>query len=215
MRHQEPYDSPPPLRAENLAALPATAPRGKALFRNINFQLMPGERMDILGPNGSGKTTLLAILAGISEPSRGTVLYEGALHYVGHENALSLSLSCEENLGFWGEIYRARQKEEKARQALAFAGLLSLRESAAASLSAGQKRRLALARLLMADRPLWVLDEAEASLDAEARQNLRELISRHLKRGGMAIAAIHEKRTLLATSHSAKRIFLGGGEGGA
>ena len=212
-----PNDYAKGLRAENLACAAGRLDAGRLdagrlLFENLSFALLPGERLDVSGRNGSGKTTLLAILAGIRAASEGQVHYDGLLHYVGHENALCDALSCEETLAFWARLYGARGRDEIseiAQKSLAFADLLSLRRSAVGFLSAGQKRRLALSRLVMTPRPLWILDEAEQSLDHEARDKLRALIRRHLARGGMLIAAGHGKTASAAKGIPAKRVFLG------
>jgi heme exporter protein A len=164
----------------------------------VSFSLAPGEALLVTGPNGAGKTSLLRQIAGLLPLAHGTLRLEGGepdaiipelCHYVGHANAVKASLTVEENLAFWADFLGARTPDLKA--ALAAFGLESLADLPAGLLSAGQKRRLALARLLAATRPIWLLDEPQTSLDAASVDLLDTALRNHLEAGGIAIVASH------------------------
>jgi len=155
----------------------------------------------VTGRNGSGKTTLLRLLAGLLQPSAGTVALTGGdpdatlaeqAHYVGHHDALKPALTVGENLSFWTE-YLGGNGSSKAgsNDGLDVWGLASLRTMPAAYLSAGQRRRLSLCRLVAVPRPVWLLDEPTAALDAGAQETLSALMQRHLNDGGVVVAATH------------------------
>jgi len=174
---------------------------GMALTAELTFSVVPGQCLLLRGPNGSGKTTLLLTLAGIVAPLDGSLALEGAdpeagpqLHYCGHRNAVKPRLSVRENLDFWAAINGATGMSPAT--ALDEVGLGTLANLDAGYLSAGQSRRLALARLLVSQRPLWLLDEPTAALDIEGHNLVTRLIDRHLDSGGMAIAATHDTITL-------------------
>jgi heme exporter protein A len=182
------------LVAENLAA----ARGGRRLFAGISFAVGGGEALLVLGPNGSGKTTLIRIIAGLMAPAAGAIRLDGGdpalsvgeqCHYVGHLNALKGSLTVAENVGFWCRFLGRTRAEPEA--ALAAVGLAALSDIPAAYLSAGQKRRLGLARVLVAHRPIWLLDEPTVSLDETAQAALTRVIAAHLSAGGLLIAASH------------------------
>jgi heme exporter protein A len=176
---------------------------GRMLFCGLSLTVEAGEALSLGGPNGAGKTTLLRTIAGFLKPAAGSVRLElGAAerslaeqcHYVGHLNALKASLSVEENLSFWGAFLGGTPAAIEG--ALAAFGLAGLNDTPAAYLSAGQKRRLCLARVLLAERPLWLLDEPTAALDHTAQQMLLKVIEAHLARGGLLVAASHEALAL-------------------
>lgn len=173
---------------------------GMALAPELSFAATPGHCLLLRGPNGAGKTTLLLTLAGIVAPLAGKVSLEGAdaetpsLHYCGHRNAIKPRLGVLENLQFWAAINGATGLAPEV--ALHEVGLGPLAELDAGYLSAGQTRRLALARLLVSDRPLWLLDEPTAALDHDGHTLVTRLLDRHLDRGGLAIAATHDPLTL-------------------
>jgi len=182
------------LVAENLAS----SRGGRLLFAGISFVLAAGEAMLLLGPNGSGKTTLIRTIAGLLTPAAGSIRIDGGdperslgeqCHYVGHRNALKASLTVAENATFWCRYLGRRCDGLDA--ALAAFGLASLRDIPAAYLSAGQKRRLSLARVLLAYRPIWLLDEPTVSLDQAAQAALTRVMGVHLSDGGLVIAATH------------------------
>ena len=154
--------------------------------------------MALVGPNGSGKSSLLRLVAGLLRPSAGRIELRGGevertvpeqAHYLGHLDALKPSLTVAENLGFWTGYFgdRAGPPDE----ALAAVGLGTLGDLPAAYLSAGQRRRLSLARLIAVPRPIWLLDEPTSALDAAGQQRLAELMREHLTTGGMILAATH------------------------
>jgi heme exporter protein A len=174
---------------------------GMALTRELTFAARPGQCLLLRGPNGTGKTTLLLTLAGIVPPLGGSFALVGAdpdsgpqLHYCGHRNAIKPRLSVLENLTFWAAVNGATGIAEQ--EALDTVGLGHLAHLDAGYLSAGQSRRLALARLLVTSRPLWLLDEPTAALDTEGHDLVTRLLDRHLDAGGMVIAATHDPITL-------------------
>jgi len=173
---------------------------GLVLVEQLDFALSNGEALSLRGPNGTGKTTLLLTLAGIVAPLAGGFAADGPgdelplLHYCGHRNAIKPRLSVLENLAFWAELNGPTGLPPET--ALAEVGLDELARLDAGYLSAGQSRRLALARLLVSLRPLWLLDEPTAALDDEGHALVARLLDNHLARGGLAIAATHDPITL-------------------
>lgn len=171
---------------------------GRQVFAGVNFALGAGEALAVTGRNGAGKTTLLRLIAGLLEPSGGRIELSGGradtspgeqAHYLGHREALKPALSVRENLDFWYAFLSGR--DASPASALDAVGLAGLSALPAAYLSAGQRRRLALARLLVAPRPIWLLDEPTAALDAAGQQRLGELMRAHLAGGGIIVAATH------------------------
>jgi heme exporter protein A len=184
------------LRAQGLAC-----GRGDVvLAEGLDFSVANGHCMLLRGPNGTGKTTLLLTLAAIVAPLAGSFTLEGSdpelqqVHYCGHRNAIKPRLSVLENLTFWAEVNGPTGMA--AGDALSELGLGGLGSLDAGYLSAGQSRRLALARLLVSHRPLWLLDEPTAALDGEGHALVTRLIDQHLDAGGMAVAATHDPITL-------------------
>ena len=173
---------------------------GIALSSGLSFSASAGQCLLLRGPNGTGKTTLLLTLAGVIAPMAGSFAFEGAeedepvLHYCGHRNAIKPRLSVLENLQFWAVVNGLTGLTPQ--HALDEVGLGHLAGLDAGYLSAGQSRRLALARLLVTFRPLWLLDEPTAALDAEGHDLVTRLLDRHLDMGGFAIAATHDPITL-------------------
>lgn len=174
---------------------------GRQVIRALSFAVRAGEVLLVTGPNGSGKTTLLRALAGLLPAAAGKIRLEGAgeegdvgerCHYVGHLNGLKSALTVGDNLAFWAE-YLDGGGDGAARipAALEAFGLAALAGVPAGLLSAGQKRRLGLARLLAARRPLWLLDEPTVSLDAASAERLARLVADHAAGGGLVIAATH------------------------
>ena len=173
--------------------------RGERLvFRDLGFQLRPGGALLLAGPNGAGKSTLLRLLAGLLPPAAGQLLWQGedaladlALHarrvaYLGHQDGIKAGLSVAENLHFAAAT--GRGGIAAALQALDLATLAPL---PARMLSAGQRRRLALARLMLAPGPLWLLDEPTLGVDAASVDRLGALMAAHRAAGGMIVAATH------------------------
>ena len=169
---------------------------GRTLFADLSFRLASGESLRLQGPNGSGKTSLLRILAGFLELDSGTVRVDGVendadigeqCHYVGHLNGVKSTLTVGENLEFWCSYLPGTE----INTALDRFALGDLQDIPAGMLSAGQRRRLGLARLLVADRPIWFLDEPTVSLDTGSCRIFAELVEAHIGAGGMVIAATH------------------------
>lgn len=172
--------------------------RGDAVVCDgLAFTLQSGQALLLRGPNGAGKSTLLLTLAGLLRPQAGSITLAGhdpetgpALHYCGHRNAVRARLGVRETLRFWAAINGPGGLSEDA--ALAQVGLSRAAGLDAAYLSAGQQRRLALARLLVSPRPLWLLDEPTAALDAEGHGVVAALVEAHREAGGMAVIATHD-----------------------
>ena len=171
---------------------------GRALFLDLAFAVDAGAALLVTGPNGAGKTTLIRTIAGLMRPAAGRIRLEGGApdhalseqcHYVGHLSAVKAGLTVGENASFWNRFLGGAR--DRLEAALATFGLAALRDIPAGYLSAGQKRRLGLARLLLAERPIWLLDEPTASLDSAAQDVLTRVVNNHLSAGGLAVAATH------------------------
>lgn len=166
----------------------AVARGGLPVLEALSFSVRAGEALILRGPNGIGKTTLLRTIAGLQPPLAGSMnLPAEAIAYAAHADGLKATLTVTENLVFWAAVYGTGAVEP----ALARMNLATLRDRAAMSLSAGQKRRLGLARLLVTGRPVWVLDEPTVSLDAASVALFGEAVRGHLAAGGMAVMATH------------------------
>lgn len=180
----------PLLSVENLAL----SRGGRALFAGLGFSLGPGGLLLLRGPNGAGKSSLLLALLGVLRPEAGTIDWHAEeppkLHYVGHQAGVKTRLTLLENLRFWRNVNG--ETGIGAEAALEAVGLGAIGALDAGYLSAGQTRRLALARLLVTDRKVWLLDEPLAALDAEGALLAVRLIARRLETGGAVIAATHD-----------------------
>jgi heme exporter protein A len=166
----------------------AVARGGVPVLGAVTFELEPGRALVLRGPNGSGKTTLLRAIAGLQPVLSGRI--EGAedtVAYAGHADGLKAMLSVAENLQFWAAVY-GRREIDAALEAYALAPLA---DRLAGTLSAGQKRRAGLARLMVTGRPIWVLDEPTVSLDIAAVGMFADAVRAHLDGGGMALLATH------------------------
>lgn len=182
------------------------ARRGEDLiFSGISFSLQSGEMLVVTGRNGSGKSTLIRVTAGLLSQETGTVTVESpgteiprpaeACHYLGHRNAMKREMTVEENLVFWKRFMGdfsggAGLKPEEAAARLGLAELLHLPFG---YLSAGQQRRMAMAKLLCAWRPVWLLDEPTAALDVQSEELFAGLMREHLAKGGIIVAATHQE----------------------
>ena len=186
----------------------------RPVFSGVSFRLERGGALALVGPNGAGKSSLLRILAGFLKPAGGTLEWDGApvdedwaahrgrLHYVGHLDAVKPALTVAENLHGWA---RFRGAARAAPESLAALGIADLADVPGRYLSAGQKRRLALARVLATPAPLWLLDEPTVTLDADAAARVDAMIAAHRAGGGMAIVATHGEIAL----DGAQRLDLG------
>ncbi|WP_342149956.1 heme ABC exporter ATP-binding protein CcmA [Methylorubrum sp. SB2] len=171
---------------------------GRRIFSGLSFALGPGEALMITGRNGAGKSSLLAMLAGRLKPDAGTIRGEAIgeatlferLHVVGHRDGLKSALTAQENLDFARDLLGDAALSPP--EALAELGLPHVARLPVGYLSAGQRRRVALARLLVCRRPLWLLDEPTAALDLASQQVLAAMMARHRAEGGLVVAATHQ-----------------------
>jgi heme exporter protein A len=171
---------------------------GREVFSGLAFEISGGEALAVTGRNGSGKTSLLRLIAGLLASAGGSVALQGGdaeltlpeqAHYLGHRDALKPALSVSENLGFWRDFLGGEVTDPG--ECLAVVGLSHAARLPAAYLSAGQRRRLSLARLLAVRRPLWLLDEPTAALDVAGQTMFASLMRDHLDRDGLIVAATH------------------------
>lgn len=189
----------------------------RMVFAGLSFALRPGDALMVTGPNGSGKSSLLRVLAGLLRPVRGHLLWQGKpvghdpdahrarLCYVGHQDPVKPLLKVGENLAYWARLQTGT--EDGIAPALARFGLLPIGKLPARLLSAGQRRRLNLARLLVTNAPLWLLDEPTVVLDTEAITALEGVIADHRARGGIAVLATHSRIALPGTETIALERF--------
>jgi heme exporter protein A len=171
---------------------------GRDVFADLDFDAREGEALAVTGPNGSGKTSLLRLIAGLLTVAGGSIDLEGGepeltlpeqAHYLGHRDALKPALSVAENLSFWRDHLGGEAADAKI--SLSTVGLDHAAHLPAAYLSAGQRRRLSIARLISVKRPVWLLDEPTNALDAAGQNLFARLMADHLSRGGLIIAATH------------------------
>lgn len=161
---------------------------GIPVLEGLDFALRAGEALILRGPNGVGKTTVLRTVAGLQPPLAGKIgLEREAMAYAGHADGIKTTLSVRENLEFWADVFGTGD----IGAALVAFDLAALAERAAGALSAGQKRRLGLARMVVTGRPVWVLDEPTVSLDTAAVALFAQAVRAHLAGGGMALMATH------------------------
>ncbi len=187
------------LVAESLACLRG----GRLLFRDLGFRVAAGEAVALEGPNGAGKSSLLRMLGGFLAPASGTIAFETAggsiieaeergrlVGWLGHLDAAKPQMTVTETLRFYAALHGS--PAEAIPEALAETGLARLADLPCQYLSAGQKKRLALARLAGSNRPLWLMDEPLAALDAEGKKLAAALVAAHCAEGGLAVIATHE-----------------------
>ena len=202
-----------------LEVINLTCVRGtRRLFKDLTFSAESGELVELRGPNGSGKTSLLRILCGLAMPAAGEVRwngtsirslgeeYSGSVAYLAHQNAVKDELTAIENLRISSAVCGNALNKKEARETLKRVGLTEQQNLPARALSAGQRRRLAMTRLLTSTARLWILDEVLTSLDDTAMNLSREFISDHLRKDGIAIIATHQDLNL--TAPRSKRLQL-------
>ncbi|MGJ8564138.1 MAG: heme ABC exporter ATP-binding protein CcmA [Alphaproteobacteria bacterium] len=186
---------------DNVSAVRGT----QSLFAGLSFMIKSGELMWIQGSNGIGKTTLLRLAAGLSRPAEGTVSWHEAgetcrsdqiISYQAHLNAQKRHLCAREDLQFWADIY---DFDGDIAAPLASVGLKAKAHVKTGALSAGQSRRLALARMLISDKPIWLMDEPAAAMDAEGQTLIFDVIQQHLAQNGVVLLASHEPARALKT----------------
>jgi len=179
----------------------------RLLFEGLGFALDPGQLLLLTGPNGSGKSSLLRLLAGLGAPAAGRILWRGhpvdedasahrqRLRFLTHLDGVKPALTVLENLGFWSALMGV--PAARAGSALAAFDLERIADLPARFLSAGQRRRLALSRLMLMPAALWLLDEPSTSLDSEGSERLLAAIAAHRSQGGIAVVATHDRLALL------------------
>ena len=175
------------------------------VFERLNFSLTDGQILFLHGPNGSGKSSLLRIMAGLLQPSTGSIHWNGEriskypdrfreeIVYIGHQNPVKRDLTVEENLLFWVKLVGKHRERESVDRALSIFELYHLKSTPSRFLSAGQTRRLYLARLIASKAGVWLLDEPFNSLDQSSINVLQSIIDSHIEEGGAAIIATHDK----------------------
>ncbi len=195
-----------------------TCARGdRPLFQDLNFSLKPSEFLHVQGANGSGKTTLLRTLCGLSQPAAGEIRWNGArtnedvenfrrqLCYVGHHNGLQGEFTAAENLAFHLTL-AGDPGPTSIQEALGQLGLTAVAHLPAKLLSQGQKRRLGLARFLITQKPLWIMDEPITALDVRSAARMTSYFTAHLDRGGLIVLTSHQEMTL--ASHPLRSLNL-------
>lgn len=185
---------------------------GRAIFANLDFAVAAGETLAVVGPNGAGKSSLLRMIAGLLEVADGSITLEGGeqeltvaeqVHYLGHRDALKSSLTVLENLDFWRAFLGGETTGSMA--SLEAVGLAHAAHLPAAYLSAGQRKRLSIARLIAVKRPIWLLDEPTTALDASGQAMIAGVMANHRRDGGLIIAATHVE------IDAARQLRIGGG----
>jgi heme exporter protein A len=192
---------------------------GREVFSGQSFSVSGGETLVVAGPNGAGKSSLLRLIAGLVRIEAGSIDLTGGdaelsvpeqAHYLGHLDPLKGALTVAENLAVWARYLNSAGQAEpqlSIEAALASVGLGELAALPGGYLSAGQRRRLSLARLLVVRRPIWLLDEPTAPLDPQGEESTASLLRAHLEQGGMIVAATHSPLPVPAARH----LHMGGG----
>ena len=191
----------------------------RVLFENLQFEIKPGELVQIEGRNGTGKTTLLRIVTGLGDREEGIIKWKGEeveksrdvfhqdLLFLGHQTGVKRELTALENLRFYQSIHNNRSSEEEIFAALAQVGLAGREDVPVAQLSAGQQRRVALARLWLSNQILWILDEPLTAIDTQGVKVLESLFASHADNGGIVVLTTHQD--MFADSPKLRKIKLG------
>ncbi|ELV8626646.1 cytochrome c biogenesis heme-transporting ATPase CcmA [Vibrio cidicii] len=191
----------------------------RVLFENLTFSIQPGELVQIEGRNGTGKTTLLRIITGLGDKEEGEILWKGEridksrdefhqdLLFLGHQTGVKRELTAFENLSFYQSVHQHSSSQEAIFQALAKVGLVGREDVAVAQLSAGQQRRVALARLWLSKQVLWILDEPLTAIDKQGVKVLEALFAHHAENDGIVILTTHQD--MFADSPKLRKIKLG------
>jgi heme exporter protein A len=185
----------------------------RVLFDDLSFTLSPGEILQVAGPNGAGKTSLLRLISGLSRPESGEILWQGETisqvadqyHqqclYLGHHAGVKAELSAVENLRFYLGLAGECMEQEQLYALLTRVGLAGLEEEAVAHLSAGQQRRVGLARLWLVARKLWILDEPFTAIDKQGVAYLEQVILSHAQAGGMVLLTTHQELNIPSSDY--------------
>ena len=185
---------------------------GREVFAGLDFDAEGGEALAVIGPNGAGKTSLLRLIAGLLAMQGGSIALDGGdseltlpeqAHYLGHRDAMKPALTVTENLTFWADFLGG--EATSPADCIEAVGLGHAAALPAGFLSAGQRRRLSIARLLAVKRPIWLLDEPTSALDASSQRIFAGLMTAHLQDGGMIVAATHAPLGI-----SARELRIGG-----
>lgn len=204
-----PNEQPILLSAHNLTCIR----ENRLLFEQLSFTVASGDIIQIAGPNGAGKTSLLRLLAGLSRPYEGQIEFDGQdinkasdhyhqqLLYLGHTPGVKAELSAEENLSFNLAMHGMRHEQKVTEHALTQVNLLGFEDALASHLSAGQHRRIALARLWETNAKVWILDEPFTAIDKQGVKKLEQLFVKHAQNGGCVILTTHQELSLAPSSY--------------
>lgn len=194
----------------------------RVLFESLSFTVSPGELVQIEGRNGTGKTTLLRIIAGLGDKDEGDVCWESSpieksreeyhqsLLFLGHQTGVKRELTAFENLSFYQSVHQGEAGKERLYEALTQVGLAGREDVPVAQLSAGQQRRVALARLWLSRQRLWILDEPLTAIDKQGVRVLESLFLQHAEKGGIVLLTTHQD--MFADNPKLRRIKLGDGQ---